>query len=125
MASHRGQGGAEQARQLQSRVVGLVVHAVCPQPDAKHHRNDVSGVLSEGGKAHDGEDPPQRRAVEIPADQQDIRNADETVYADVYQNRRRTEHAQVITGGPAGGAEQTAVAGPHRPCGHTASEKAH
>ena len=109
MAGHRRQGGAEQPRQLQGRVVGLIVHTVSPQPYPQHHRNDVPGVLAEGGKPHNGENAAQSRAVDVAVHQQNIRYADQAVEADVDENSPRAEHAEIIVGSPARGGQQQVI----------------
>ena len=119
-----GQCGPEQARQLKRRVIGFVVHTVGPQPHAEHHGNDVPGMLTEGGEAHDGKNAAQGGAVEIAPHQQYIGNADQTVDADIHHYRSGAEHTQIIVGRPARGAQQAPVSGPYSPCGVAAAEGA-
>ena len=64
-----------------------MVHSIGSQPHADHHRDDVPGMLTEGGKAHDRENAAQCGAVEIPTYQQNIGHADEAVQADIDQHR--------------------------------------
>ena len=124
VAGNGGQRGPKQARQLKCRVIGFVVHTVGPQPHAEHHGDDVPGMLSEGGEAHNGENTAQSGAVEVTPYQQHIGNADQTVDADIHHYRPGAEHTQIIVGRPARGAQQAPVSGPHSPCGIAAAEGA-
>ena len=124
IARDGGQGGAEQAGQLDGGVAEGPVHHETAQKDPGHHRDDVARVLAEGGKAHDGQDPAGGGAVEVAAAQQDEGHADQPVDPGVDKDRGGAQHTQIVGGGPAAGLEQTAVARPDRPDGLAAQEQA-
>lgn len=125
MACDGSQSGAEQSGQLQGGVIGRIMHTVRAQGHADHDRDDVEGVLAEGGKAHDGEDSAHCGTIEFTAYNQNVNNPQNSVDADVDEHGPGAEHAQIVAGSPAGGSQQTPVAGPDGPGRDAGSIEAH
>lgn len=101
------------------------MHDNAPENHPRHHRQDIARMLSEGGKAHNGENAACCWAIEITPAQKDQHNADQPVDTHVDQHWCSAEHTQIVTRRTTTGFQQTPVAGPDTPDWLSTEEQPH